>query len=149
MWVASHSSRMVRWTRSTQPLVCGRPAWMKRCWAPAARTALPNSWDLNSEPLSVIAALSFQPAAASSSATRRARADVKRALGLSSVRCTSAQTKELDTSIAVMLLWLSSRGAGKQWVDLAGNVALQAANDLHLAEPFPGAAAHVVTCPLI
>src|SRR2546423_10951342 len=44
---------MVRWTRSTAPLVWGRPARMKRCLAPTWLTALPKSADLNSEPLSV------------------------------------------------------------------------------------------------
>src|SRR3954465_1254296 len=36
-----HSSTMVSWTRSTQPLLLGRPARMKRCRAPSASTAAP------------------------------------------------------------------------------------------------------------
>ena len=38
-----HSSRMVPCTRSTQPLVCGRPAWMKRCLAPSEATVCPKA----------------------------------------------------------------------------------------------------------
>jgi hypothetical protein len=34
---------MVSWTRSTQPLLLGRPAWMKRWRAPSAVTAAPKS----------------------------------------------------------------------------------------------------------
>ena len=48
-----HSSRIVRWTRSTAPLVAGRPARMKVCVAPSSRTASPNTWERNSEPLNV------------------------------------------------------------------------------------------------
>jgi hypothetical protein len=47
---------------------------MKRCWAPVASTARRNSWERNSEPLSVETACSYQPAAASSAATRRTSA---------------------------------------------------------------------------
>jgi hypothetical protein len=66
-----HSSRIVSWTRSAQPLEFGRPALMKRWRAPSwAAIAFPKSFDLNSEPLSVVISLSFQSAAFSSAATR-------------------------------------------------------------------------------
>ena len=47
-----HSSRIVPWTRSTQPLVWGRPAWMRRCSAPSCSMTAVNSRERNSEPLS-------------------------------------------------------------------------------------------------
>ena len=46
---------MVPCTRSTQPLVCGRPAWMKRCFAPRNETVCPEARARNSEPLNSLA----------------------------------------------------------------------------------------------
>ncbi len=63
-----HSSRIVSCTRSTQPLLVGRPALMRRCLALLDSTAALKSPETNSEPLSVLTALSFQPAMASSCA---------------------------------------------------------------------------------
>ena len=54
-----------------------------------------------SEPLSVISAFSFQPARASSEATRRASAEQCSARGLRDEACSSAQAKPEETSIAV------------------------------------------------
>ena len=71
--------------RALDPLdatvVCGRPAWMKRWWAPSACTVWPNSRERNSEPLSLITDFSFQPRSARSRATRRASCEVHLAAG--------------------------------------------------------------------
>src|SRR3954452_24854211 len=82
-----HSSRMVSWTRSTQPLLLGRPARMKRCLPPRRWTVAPKSLARNSEPLSVVTSPSFQPAAASSAATRCNSSRVWRKRGLRSELC--------------------------------------------------------------
>lgn len=87
-----HSSMIVRWTRSTAPLLVGRPGWMRVWTAPTSRSTSPNSDERNSEPLSVRARSRRQPQAASSAATRRASRLVLRALGFSGVVCSSAQT---------------------------------------------------------
>ena len=47
-----HSFSTVRCTRSMQPLLGGRPAWMKRSWAPVLAKAWRNPWERNSLPLS-------------------------------------------------------------------------------------------------
>jgi hypothetical protein len=88
------SSRMVPCTRSTQLLVWGRPARLKRCWAPVTCTARRTSWERNSEPLSVETACGFQPAAAGSAAIRRTRTEVWQAAGLSGVTWISAHVTD-------------------------------------------------------
>ena len=55
----------------------------------------------NSEPLSVIAASSCQPAWASSRATRSTRVEQCLAIGLRALVCSSAHAKPEATSIAV------------------------------------------------
>src|SRR4051812_21336726 len=92
---------MVSWTRSTQPLLLGLPARMKRCLPPRRWTVAPKSLARNSEPLSVVTSPSFQPAAASSAATRCNSWLVWRELGLRSVACSSAQQNAEATSMAV------------------------------------------------
>ena len=87
-----HSSRIVRCTRSTAPLVAGRPARMNVWVAPSLRTVSPKTELRNSEPLSVRTRSRRQPWDARSDATRRARALVIRADGLSGVVASSAQT---------------------------------------------------------
>ena len=71
-----HFSSTVRCTRSAQPLLWGRPAWMKRSWAPVLAKAWRNSWERNSLPLSVETAFSRQPAWESSLATWCTSAEV-------------------------------------------------------------------------
>jgi hypothetical protein len=65
----------------------GRPALMKRWRAPSSSTASPNSLARNAEPLSVITRSSFQPATASSQATRCTSALQWRALGFFGEAC--------------------------------------------------------------
>ena len=86
-----HSSSMVRWTRSTQPLLWGRPAWMKRCLAPVCVTALRNSWKRNSLPLSVETAYSCQPARESSVTTWCTKAEVYAGTGVHGCHRDTAQ----------------------------------------------------------
>jgi hypothetical protein len=96
-----HSSRIVCCGRSTCPFVCGRPARMRRCSTASAVRAAVKAPARYSERLSVITASSFQPAAASSEATRRTSAEQCRTRGLRGEACSSAQAKLERTSIAV------------------------------------------------
>src|SRR5438309_1367947 len=73
---------MVSWTRSTQPLLWGRPARMKTWRAWSFARACSNSWERNSWALSVVTVSSFQPRRARSSATTSARWLVQWASGV-------------------------------------------------------------------
>ncbi len=92
-------AKVVPCTRSTQPAVCGLPAWVKRWRAPSAATVSPNWRERNSYPLSVITVSSSQPRAERSEATRRASCEVHFADGLRGVTCSSAQAEAMSIAV--------------------------------------------------